>query len=417
MKQPRRKFMVDTAKAAIGSGLVGSTFNTMQRSSRFSPSFITNNSDDTINIGVIGTGGRGQNLISNIAAIDGLNVIACCDLLPFRLEKAIASTNGMAKGYEDYRQLLEHSGLDAVIVATPLNTHFEVVKDSLDANKHVYCEKTMTFTLEETKELELIVHNSNRTFQVGYQHRYNPIYQKVREYIQGEEFGPLSHIECYWNRNGDWRRPVPDPKFERAINWRMYREYSGGLMAELSSHQLNIVNWMMGTTPLKVMGTGGIDYWKDGRETFDNIHALFEYPDGLKVSCTSLTTNADRGFRMNFYGKNATIQLVRGQGYQAHLLVEPTYYQSLLKGSDEVDGASGATAQLVKGEPMLIHQTEPGKEDAIPTQAALASFAHCIRNDEAPKVGYESGRDSAICVALANKAMQTGEVVHWKDYV
>ena len=87
----------------------------------------------------------------------------------------------------------------------------------------------------------------------------------------------------------------------------MCREYSDGLMAELSSHQINIVNWMLGSTPMRVTGFGGIDFWKDGREPYDNVHAIFEYPGGPKLSCTSLTTNAQTGFQMKFYGKNAIV--------------------------------------------------------------------------------------------------------------
>ncbi|MCB0632792.1 MAG: Gfo/Idh/MocA family oxidoreductase, partial [Lewinella sp.] len=289
------------------------------------------------------------------------------------------------------------------------------------AGKHLYCEKTMTFTVEETKALKPIVDGSGKVFQVGYQHRYNPIYNMVKEILDGDEFGELSHIECYWNRNGDWRRPVPDPKFERIINWRMYREYSAGLIGELSSHQINIVNWMLGGTPTKVTGIGGIDYWKDGRETYDNVHTIFQYPEGVKLNCTCLTTNAQMGFQMKFYGKNATIQLVREADYTAQLYVEPTYFTDLAKDLEKpqkVDAVSGATAQLLKkGEPISIYSEEAGREDAEPTVRCLASFGDCIRENKAPLVGYESGKGSAICVALANLAMQEEKVIHWKDYV
>ncbi len=414
MKKSRRRFITQAGQLGLAGGITSLGMSSLVSAA---PTYLSKSyAGDLVRVGVLGTGGRGKNLIQNINHIEGMEVVACCDTLPFRLDEGMATCAGKAKGYSDYREVLDQQDVDAVIISTPLNTHFEIAKASMDAGKHVYCEKTMTFTIPETKDLEGIVSNSNLVFQVGYQHRYNPIYQKVYEYLQGDEFGPLSHIECYWNRNGDWRRPVPDPQYERAINWRMYREYSGGLMAELSSHQLNIVNWMRGGTPVRVAGFGGIDYWKDGRETFDNIHAIFEYDDGLKVNCTSLTTNARKGFRMDFFGKNASIRLVREKNYKAYLFVEPAYYQSMMK-TEEVDGVSGATAQLMQGDPVLIYETTPGKEDAEPTRVALASFGDCIREDKKPVVGYESGRDSAICVALANKAMQSGEVIHWADHV
>lgn len=410
MNSSRRTFLGRTGRT-LGAGLFFTSLPSFTKGKHWTAA------SDRINVGVIGTGGRGLNLIETIAEIEGMEVTSCCDILPFRLERALSLCSG-AKGHADYRALLEQSDLDMVIVATPLNTHFDIVKDSLGTGNHVYCEKTMTFTLEETKNLKSIVQDSGLKFQVGYQHRFNPVYHKVLEYIKGDEFGPLSHIECYWNRNGDWRRPVPDPKWERVINWRMYKEYSGGLLAELTSHQLNIVNWMLGSVPERVAGFGGIDYWKDGRETYDNIHLIYDYPGGLKVSCTSLTTNAEMGFQMKFYGKNATIELTRENNYTARLFVEPTYYQSFEKSSNaEVDGTTGATELLQKGEPITIYESAPGEEDAGPTRDGLASFGRDIREDRIPEVGYDSGRDSAICVALGNMAMEKGTVIHWKDYV
>lgn len=423
MKTSRRKFLTTASQLGAVGGLMGSGLLSFTRAEpienrslrkKFGP-------NDTIRVGIIGTGGRGMSLIKNTQAVDGMEIVACCDILPFRLEAGLQYAAKGAKSYQDYRDLLAQSDLDAVIIATPLYLHYEMIQAALEANKHIYCEKTMTFTIEEAKQLKPMIENSDTVFQVGYQHRYNPVYQKVKEIIEGDEFGPLSHVECYWNRNGDWRRPVPDPKFEKIINWRMYRDYSGGLMAELSSHQINIVNWMRGASPHKVTGFGGINYWNDGRETFDNIHALFEYEDGLKLSCSCLTTNAQMGFQMKFYGKNASVQIIREAGYEAWLYVEPTYFQDF--GNDKkqdagVDAVTGATTELLKkGKPIALFQSDPGKEDAEPTRLAIASFGDCIRESKDPVVGYESAKDSAFCVALANKAMQSREMIHWKDYV
>ncbi len=419
MKTSRRRFLDQAARFGLVGGLSASTLysyaGVKTRSSRRKRPFGAN---DTVRLGVIGTGGRGTNLIENLSQMDGMDVVACCDILPFRLDKALSLSHKGAKGYSDYRKLLEDPSIDAVILATPLYLHFDMAKDVIDAGKHLYCEKTMTFTVEETKALGPLVDGSDKVFQVGYQHRYNPLYKKVQQIIQGDEFGSLSHVECYWNRNGDWRRPVPSPELERIINWRMYREYSGGMMAELSSHQINIVNFIKDDAPVRVFGSGGIDFWKDGRETFDNVHATFIYGDGTKLDCTCLTTNAHLGFQLNFYGKNASIQISREDNkYLARLYVEPAYLQSFEEKKEQVDAVTSATEMWSKGEAIPIYSNEAGKEDEEPTADALAAFGDCIRENKKALVGYESGRDSAICVALANKAMQTESVVHWKDYI
>ncbi|MEZ4774641.1 MAG: Gfo/Idh/MocA family oxidoreductase [Bacteroidia bacterium] len=416
MNGSRRKFLANTGKLAATAGLLTSGLGSLASEYPFTSNLKRFGPNDTIRLGIIGTGGRGTNLMESINEIPGMEVVACCDILPFRLESGMALAAKGAKGYDNYHKMLEDNSLDGIIISAPLYLHFEMAKASLEAGKHIYCEKTMTFTIDEAKKLGELLKSTDKVFQVGYQHRYNPIYKKINDVIHGDEFGPLSHIECYWNRNGNWRRPVPDPQFERIINWRMYKDYSGGLMAELSSHQINVVNWMLDASPVRIMGMGGIDYWKDGRETFDNTHAIFEYPDGVKASFTCLTTNEEMGFQMKFYGKNATIRLIRAEGYQATVTIEPAYLRQF-KEEKKLDAVSAASPKWEAGKPMPLYQTEPGKEDSEPTKEALAGFGVCIRENKTPVVGYESGRKSAIAVALANKAIYSGEILNWKDYV
>jgi len=245
--------------------------------------------NDKINIGVIGTGSRGGGMIPFINQIDGLNVTACCDVIPFRLDEGLSKTDTKTKGYTAYQSLLDNKDIDAVLIATPLNTHSKIAIDALEAGKHVYCEKTMAKGLSGIDALVNKVNASDVIFQTGHQYHSSRLYTHVVELIKKGEIGKVTSFECQWNRNGDWRRNVPDPSLERAINWRMYREYSGGLTAELSSHQIDFVNWVLGENPNKIMGTGGVDYWKDGRETYDNTHLIYEYPSGVKATFRCLT--------------------------------------------------------------------------------------------------------------------------------
>src|SRR5690606_13617851 len=108
-------------------------------------------------------------------------------------------------------------------------------------------------------------------------YRYTPLYYTVKDMISQGSLGKGMQVDCRWDRNWYWRRPVPDPSLERKINWRMYKEYSGGLAAELLSHQMDFIDWAFNTHPDTVYGTGGIDYYKDGRETFDNLQLALRY--------------------------------------------------------------------------------------------------------------------------------------------
>ncbi|MBK8044104.1 MAG: Gfo/Idh/MocA family oxidoreductase [Haliscomenobacter sp.] len=180
-----------------------------------------------------------------------IRTVACSDILPFRLEKALSDAGPGCTSFPDYRSLLDDPGVDAVLIATPLSMHYRMAMDALDAGKHVYCEKSMTYGKKEAVELMNKASKSTSVFSEGHQYRYHPLYFKVAELIRSGRLGAISNVYIQWNRNHDWRRPVPDPKWERIINWRMYREYSGGLTAELHSHQIDFVNWVFDSHPVK----------------------------------------------------------------------------------------------------------------------------------------------------------------------
>jgi predicted dehydrogenase len=364
---------------------------------------------ETVNIGVIGTGSRGNWILEVLKNIEGVRCVACCDIIPQRLDKGISLSDPRAKRYTDYKALLDDKDVDGVIISTPLSMHYQMATDALHAGKHVYCEKTMVFTVDEAVKMQEVVGTSDLIFQVGYQHRFNPMYNVIRNLVNNEElFGAFTHAESYWNRNGSWRREVFDPKWERMINWRMYREYSGGLMAELSSHQLDIINWLKGETPTEFSGFGGIDYWKDGRETFDNIQVIHRYPSGFKSMYSCLTTSAFEGFRIKLYGTRATIEVKGEGGHRAFIYAEPNNRDMQEK---DVDGVSAATMKAWdagEGVPLGNYGN-----DEEPTGKSLIAFADSIRTGKQPVSNIENGKNSAICVALSNEAMQKAEKVNW----
>ena len=361
---------------------------------------------DTLNIGVIGTGDRGQALLSFINKTDGIDPVACCDILPFRLEAGltIASKSGKVKGYEDYKKLLDNKDIDCVFISTPFSEHGHMAIDALDAGKHVYCEKTMVKGIEETKKVVDKVSSTKKIFQTGHQWHSSRLYTHVVEKIKKGDLGEIAAISCQWNRNGDWRRAVPDPKWERLINWRMYKEYSGGLVAELCSHQMDITNWMLGSPPTKIMGTGGIDYWKDGRETYDNVHIIFEYPSGVEAKFTSLTTNALGDYQIKVLGKKGTITL----DYR-----EAWFYPEKKKDPEKglIDGVTGASVKWdeAKGYPIKFDHIDP-------TLQAIIDFRDSVINNTKPISNELTGAQASIMVQMSLDAIENSSVLNWKDY-
>ncbi len=373
--------------------------------------------NNLINIGIIGTGDRGEWIVYLAKSVPDIRITACCDILPSHLENGLKQAIKGAQGYSDYRKLLENKDLDAVIIATPLHLHYQMAVDALDAGKHVFCEKTMTYNIEQAIDLEQKVIGTDLIFQVGYQTRNNPLIQSIRRMIQNEYCGRLTHVRCNYHRNGNWRRPVPDPDLENLINWRMYWEYSGGLMAELCSHHIDLTNWMLDSHPLKATGFGGVDYWKDGRETFDNVNTVYEYPSGVKAIFTSITTNAHYDISLQFMGTLGTIEINNEEGQQAKFYAETKLLERQIE-AEESEGIYGVTAATYqawkKGEGTPIKVENQPKGDEETTGLALRHFAECIQNDLIPVSNVKSGRQSAIAVHMANKAMRESTIEYWQ---
>jgi predicted dehydrogenase len=378
------------------------------------PVVVTEN--ERIKMGIIGLGDRGSSIIQVLNQIPEIKTIACCDILDFRLEEGLKKIEDKAIPYTDYRKLLENKDLDAVIISTPLHEHHRMVIDALDADLHIMCEKTLAHNIEQSIAIKTRADQSSKLFQISYQYQLNPVFNAIKEIIQEGYCGKISRVDAAWHRNHNWRREVPSPELERQINWRMYKEYSGGLMAELGSHQLNMIDNIIGDHPIKVVGTGGIDYWKDGRETFDNVHAIFDYPSGVKASFSSNLANAYEGFNMKFYGDKGTI--VSNSMEEAFLYPEKDEDKKWI---EDVDGITGASIKLIdKNKRRSIEPTEsdinqyPFDNNYMNTTWLLyKNFIAAIKGTEDLQLGLKAGYQSSISVHLANMAIREDQVIHW----
>lgn len=367
--------------------------------------------DKPINIGMIGCGDRGKGVLSVIKSLPQLfRIRSYCDVLDFRLDEAnhLLKDNKIIK-FKSHQSMLDDKDLDAVFIAVPLSAHFSIAKDAIEAGKHVYVEKTMTYSIDEAKQLvRLADQHPKQTVQVGYQYRYSPLYFKVKDMISSGFLGKVSQVDCRWDRNGTWRRAVPEPGLERQINWRMYKEFSGGLAAELLSHQIDFINWAFDTHPDEVYGTGGIDIYPDGRETFDNIQVMFRYKKkGMIGNFGATCGNARDGYLFKIKGTKGTVSLLTNTG-----LFYPE--KEAKEALSTVDGVSGATKIVWNkdgGTPILDEPTKDG------TWYALQEFYKAIKTNTMPSSNVKRGASAAICVAMANNAIYNNRPEYWKaDY-
>ncbi len=333
--------------------------------------------DATIRVAVIGTGGRGSDLLRALTTIDEVTVVGVCDDYPPHLEQGAKYAGPQAKTFSDYRKLLDELKPQAVVIAVPLYLHYKVAVDCLSAGCDVFLEKTMCYTVDEAKKLTAQVVASKRVFQVGLQRRANAIYKQAQAMVAAGMIGQVVSIKAQWHRNNSWRRPIPVPKsdanwtkLERKLNWRLYKAYSAGLMAELGSHQMDVANWFLGTHPKRVMASGGIEYFRDGREVYDNISCLYEYelkdakgaPYTVRANYTSLCNNAYEGAAELILGTKGSLYLTSAKGL---LFQEKGTDVVSWEGSKEQQAADANAAVVTAGKTLKLsndpwaHRTTP----------------------------------------------------------
>ena len=291
-----------------GISLAGATLATFPWLESCSPKTNKETASETIGLGLVGTGSRGCYHLEHLQKIPQARVVALCDNYQPHLEEG-STYFPEARLYSDYRKMLEDPEVKAVVIATPLDRHFGMVMDALDAGKHVYCEKAMAYTIEQCYQMYRKREETGLVLFIGQQRLFDPKYLKAMDGVIKGQYGPVVNVRNYWFRNGDWRREVPSPELERHINWRLYREYSRGLMTELACHQIQNGTWATGMLPDRVMGAGDIIYWKDGREVFDNVCCIYTFPNGVNMTFESVISNAHFGMGEQILCKDAMIDL------------------------------------------------------------------------------------------------------------
>ncbi len=419
-----RQFIKNLGFITGGSALLAST----PWLTSCTPEKLQEISKEKARIAIIGTGSRGQYHIHNLKEIPHAEIVAVCDNYAPNLTAALDLCPG-AKGYTDYRKLLESKEIDGVIIATPLNWHAPILLDALAAGKHVFCEKAMARTLEECKTIYNTYQQSDRVLYFCMQRMYDEKYVKAMQMIHSGLIGDLVGMRCHWFRNNDWRRPVPSPELERKINWRLYKESSGGLMTELASHQLEVCNWAAQRMPVSIVGMGDIVYWKDGREVYDSVNVTYRYSNGNKIAYESLIANKFNGMEEQILGNKGTVDLTKGLYYLEDDHTAAGIEQLLGQVKDKVFSAIPAAGPSwrpeTKGDstPHYIIDGQMNVSNGLSmvgfekdgSDVILSAFCQsCITGEKAKDVVEEAYCSSVLCL-LGNQAMEEGRCITFPD--
>jgi predicted dehydrogenase len=348
-----------------------------------------------VGIGVIGTGVHGKRLLSQLQKVKGAKVVAICDIYEPNLLSALEITGGNVRTYSDYRKMLEEEkGVQAVIIATPHNLHAGMSIDSMRSGKHVFCEPPMGMDIEECDRVIEAQKETGRVYQIGFQRRYSALYRHAFDFIRSGMIGRVGLVHLQWHKRQSWRRAVADQRWEKVLNWRLYKDSSLGLVGEYGLHLIDLLRWFTGKTPEKIFALGGIDEWRDGREIYDNVELLLGCPGGLRAFVSLNITNSYRGDFELFMGTKGSILIAKEQkGWMFKEADAPkSGWETLAKreavGDETAIILDAMATKLVEEEEMIRDEL------ANSFQAELQDFIECIREGRRPEAGLQEGYEA-----------------------
>jgi len=394
---------------------------------------------------------------------ENLNVelTAVCDVFDVRADRAIAASTQPirpggdtrqlrpAKRYRHFEELVAAPDVDAVIIATPDHWHSRITVAAAQAGKHVYCEKCMTRTEEEVWPMAEAVKSSGIVFQLGHQNRQMESHEKAREVIEKGILGPITLVETTTNRNDPWGawvwdiHPEGSPRtidwelfqeaaanrvpfsLERFFRWRCWYDYGTGLGGDLLSHEYDAINQILDLgIPHSATSSGGIYFFKDGRDVPDVWQAVFEYPDRdmTLVYSATLANGRNRGIVM--MGHDASMEVgtrlkvtVDGSSTRYEEMLEEGLvktdrpmltYQSGFKG---VDAVTTPTQEYFASRGLLF--TYRGGKRVSTYYLHLREWLNCIRFGGTPSCNIDRGIEEAITCHMATKSYLEGRRVFW----
>jgi predicted dehydrogenase len=323
----RRKFI--SATAVAGAGLL---LNSCKSDSGEKTAAVKTSSLNTLNVALIGYGEEGQVLLESLLNIEGVRLVALCDIWNYHLDagaRYLEKVGNKVRTYENYEDLLaKEKDLQAVLIATPDFWHAPITNTCLKAGLHVYCEKMMSNTIDGARSMVKTMRETGKLLQIGHQRRSNPRYLfTLNRLLHEAQFcGRLTAVQAQWNRavkeDFGWPKKYEMPAsmlakygykdMHQYRNWRWYKGLGGGPLSDLGSHQIDIFNWWLGTPPKSVIASGGLDYYKN-HDWYDNAMVIYEYPLAQGVARAfyqvQTTTTSGGGYFETFMGDDGTIKM------------------------------------------------------------------------------------------------------------
>ena len=425
----RRSFLKTTTLTAASLSMTASSFARIL------------GANDRVRVGIVGFSDRcRESLLPAFkahASEFNFDIVAVSDIWKQRREAGVAHLQKLLDHdiapARNNEELYDRKDVDAAIIATADFQHAQHAIQGVHAGRDVYVEKPLAHTMADAREVRQAVRESGKIVQIGTQRRSAPNYQQANEFLRSGQFGDIVAVEMTWNVNqpGRWRRPElvkslrpedtdwkrflinrPEVPFDsrKYVEFRLFWPYSSGIPDQWMVHQIDTVHWFTGLPrPRSVVANGGIYLWRDGRQNWDTMTAVFDYgplqdtSKGFQVVYSSRQTNSAGDVKELYRSNAGTLDLDKNM----------------------ITGAGGLEEKYAKEMNMKANQLQSraliGKDvpqeggGDVATSFHMRNWMDCVRSRKKPNADIEAGYSHSIALCMTVAAIQTGQRVTFDD--
>ena len=433
-KITRRTFIKTVSAAAAGAAVTLPALSTSR----------ILKANDRVRVGIVGFSDRARHTLipafQNYADELNFEIVAVSDIWKVRRDEGVAFlqklTGNKIAGMRNNEELYDSGMVDAVIISTADFQHALHCIQAVEAGCDAYVEKPFASRMKDARKALQAVKASGKIVQIGTQRRSAHNYIQANRFIRSGRFGDIVTVEMTWNVNqpGRWRRPhLVEILHEHDVDWkrylmnrpqepwnarkyieyRLFWPYSSGIPCQWMVHQIDTVHWFTDLPrPRSVVVNGGLYLWKDGRENWDTLTAVFDYGPltdvtrGFQVIYSSRQTNSAGGVKELYFSNGGTLNLL----------------------TNTISPEGGLTQRMAEAMgmkenrlPDIAISEAGGVETAADTGTDNASFAHmrnwmdCVRKRKKPNADIKAGYDHSVALCMTIKAMHTGRRVTFND--
>jgi len=435
----RRSFLRAAGAASAGT-MLGARVHALAAQAEPAGTVAAN---DHIQIALIGAGGQGQGDTKIALQVPGVKLVAVADCYNGRLEHAKELWGKDVFTTRDYGEILARKDIDAVIIGTPDHWHKQASVDAMKAGKDVYCEKPMIHHYSDGPEMIETARTTQRIIQIGSQRVSSVIYAKAKELLESGAIGKLNMVEAHWDRNsaiGAWDYTVPldaspvtcdwarflgtAPKIpfsaEQFFQWRKWKAYGSGVAGDLFVHLFSGTHFITGSHgPTRGMATGGLRFWKDGRNVPDVMLGLFDYPEGFNLALrVNFVDGGQESQGLTFTGSEGTIEI--GNNFVSVTRVPRQEEPGLSIATFTVAMQKRILAEHRRKYPIQHPEDAPAGFEKYVTPAGYSdsydhfkNFFAAVRTRKPVVEDAVFGFRAAGAALLSNLSYDRGTVVHW----